>query len=290
MNERRPVATLMVVLCLLPGVGYLAAFFGLPLVRVLIGSFRNNDPAGPAFTLDNWITLATSPVYLEGVVYSIWLSLAPTVLGLIVALPLSAMMQANEKSRKLFGTFYRIPLVVPGIVAAFIVLVILDRGGMASRLLTPLGLSLPRLVRDEWSIGAILALSWKSIPFMTLIISGAMAAISVDVLAAARTLGASRWTILRRIQLPLAQPGITAAILLTFITSLGSFVVPRLLGPAYPMPLSMHMYKEGFENGNWPMVYAMGTLLSAVAIVILLIYYGILGSLGRSDAALQVKG
>ena len=60
--------------------------------------------------------------------------------SLIISLPLSALMQANETSRNLFGTLYRIPLVVPGIVAGFLVLVILDRGGMASRLATPLRL------------------------------------------------------------------------------------------------------------------------------------------------------
>ena len=141
---------------------------------------------------------------------------------------------------------------------------------------------MPRLVRDEWGMGAIIASAWKTIPFMTLIISGAMAAINKDILSAARTLGASRLTILWRVQLPMAQPGITAAVLLSFIGSLGSFVIPSLLGPTYPLPLSVHMFEQGFKNGNWPMVYAMGTLLSVVAIAVLLAYYAIIGSLGRT--------
>ena len=65
---------------------------------------------------------------------------------------------------------------------------------------------------------------------------------------------------------------------------MGSFVIPNLLGPTYPLPLSVHMYTEGFEQGNWPLVYAIGTLLSAVAIAVLLIYYAIIGSLGRQAA------
>jgi putative spermidine/putrescine transport system permease protein len=177
---------------------------------------------------------------------------------------------------------------VPGIVAAFLVLVVLDRGGMVSRLLTPLGIPLPRLVRDQWGIGAIIATCWKNVPFMTLIISGAMASINRDLLSAAQTLGAGRLTVLLRVQLPLAQPGITAAVLLTFVSSLGSFVIPNLLGPAYPLPLSVHMYAQGFQQGNWPLVYAMGTLLSVVAIAVLLLYYAIIGSLGNSAA--RAKG
>ncbi len=276
----------ILLLCLLPGVGYLLLFFGLPLLRVFVGSV--SDPAAQTFTLSlaAWRNLFSNPVYIDGLWFSLWLGLAPTFVSLLVSIPLSALMQANAHSRQFFGALYRIPLVVPGIVAGFLILVVLDRGGTASRLLTPFGWSLPRLVRDDWGLGVIIASSWKSIPFMTLIISGSMASINADVLSAARTLGARPMTVLLRVQLPLAQPGITAAVLLTFISSLGTFVLPSLLGPSYPLPLSVQMYTEGFENGNWTMVYAMGTLLSAVAIGVLLAYYALIGSLGRSHAPL----
>jgi putative spermidine/putrescine transport system permease protein len=281
MSERK-VRTSTLLLCLLPGVGYLLALFGLPLARVVYGSFTSTLPGQSGLGLATWQALFSNPVYMDGLWFSLWLGIAPTMVSLVISLPLSALMQANAASQKLFGTLYKIPLVVPGIVAGFLVLIVLDRGGMASRLATPLGLSIPRLVRDDLGLGAIIASAWKTVPFMTLIIAGAMAAISKDVLAAARTLGASQLTILWRIQLPLAQPGITAAILLSFIGSLGSYVIPSLLGPAYPLPLSVHMFAEGFQKGNWPMVYAMGTLLSVMAVAVLLAYYTIIGSLGRS--------
>ncbi|TCL68124.1 ABC transporter permease [Rhizobium sp. BK251] len=284
MNHTARAQTLALALCLLPGVGYLLLFFGLPLVRVLAGSFVSPGENAPLFTLEVWHTLLTTPVYLDGLRFSLWLAIAPTVLSLLISLPLAALMQANETSRKLFGALYRIPLVVPGIIAAFLVLIMLDRGGMVARVLAPLGITLPKLVRDSWGIGAIIASSWKNIPFMTLIIAGAMASINKDVLAAARTLGANRLVILWRVQLPLAQPGITAAVLLTFISSIGSFVIPNLVGPTYPLPLSVQMYTEGFQNGNWPLVYAMGTLLSIVAIIVLLLYYAVLGSMNKSSS------
>lgn len=285
MNASGRVRLSTLLLCLTPGVGYLLVFFGLPLVRVVLGSFSGRGPDASAFTLDAWVSLFANPVYRDGVWFSLWLGIAPTAASLVVSLPLAALMQANRTSRKLFGTLYRIPLVVPGIVAAFLVLVML----MVARLLTPLGLTPPKVVRDPWGIGVILASSWKNIPFMTLIISGAMAAISADVLSAARTLGASRLTVLWRIQLPLAQPGITAAVLLTFIGSLGSFVVPNLLGPPYPLPLSLHMYSEGFQKGNWPLVYAMGTLLSVMAIAVLLAYYLVIGFAGRDGKTKEAR-
>lgn len=280
MNKKRS-NPLILGLLLLPGFGYLLALFGLPLVRVVFGSFTSRAGGVTRLTLDTWGQVLSNPVFIDGLWFSLWLAAAPTLLSLFIALPLSALIQANETSRNFFGTLYKIPLVVPGIVAGFLVLIVLDRGGMAARLLTPLGIGLPKLVRDHFGFGVVIASCWKSVPFMTLIIAGAMGAIRKDILAAARTLGAGWRVVLFRIQLPLARPGITAAVLLTFIGSVGSYVTPRLLGPNYPRPLSILMYEEGFQNGNWPLVYAMGTLLSGVAVLVLLAYYAVAGSLDR---------
>lgn len=292
MSENRVVPAWMTGLFLLPGIGFLATFFGMPLVRVIWGSFRADTGlgGGPApFTLENWARLFGDKVFFDGLMFSLWLGIAPTVVSLAVALPLAALIQANGKTQRLARTLYRIPLVVPGIIAGFMVLVIFDLGGTAYRIANLVGLPLPRLVRDPAAIGVIIASCWKTIPFMTLIIAGAMAAINAEVLDAARSLGARRLTVLWRIQIPLSRAGITAAVLLSFIGSLGSFVVPRLLGPSYPLPLSIHMYQSGFGEGDWNLVYAMGTLLSVVSILVLLAYYATLGGLTRMRAAREGK-
>ena len=108
---------------------------------------------------------------------------------------------------------------------------------------------------------------------MTLIIGGSIASIQKDVVHAARTLGASPLAAFLRIEVPLALPGISAATLLSFIGGMGAFAVPNLLGPVYPLPLSIHMYVNAFERNDWGLVYAMGTTLSAVACLVLLAYY-----------------
>src|SRR5262249_42629195 len=79
-----------ILLYLLPGVGYLLLFFGLPLLRVVAGSFSSGDPGAPIFSLDAWATLLTTPVYLDGLRFSIWLAIAPTLLSLLISLPLAA--------------------------------------------------------------------------------------------------------------------------------------------------------------------------------------------------------
>ncbi|MEI6098253.1 MAG: ABC transporter permease [Alphaproteobacteria bacterium] len=274
-------ATLWILL--VPGVGYLVLFFGLPLVLALLtslgmGTIGTND----GFTLRHYAELFSDSVYRDGIRYSLYISVVPTLVSLAVALPLAVALQSTFPGKKLFLTLYKVPLVVPGIVAAFIVMILFDRGGEMSRLLKPLGLSLPKLVRDDWSLGVIIALAWKSIPFMTLIIGGALASIPVDLAAAARSLGASRLTVFWQIELPLSLPGITAAVLLVFVGSTGAFAVPSLLGPIYPKPLSVWMYEAAYQKNDWGLATAMGIVMSAIACAVLLAYYRVTHGLRRA--------
>lgn len=279
----RRASHMTVAVLLAPGAGYLILLFGLPLALALLASFgiltRGHD-GGP--TLDFYRQLFTTPAYVDGLVFSTYLAVVPTVVSLAISLPLAVALAQSFPGRRLFLALNKVPLVVPGIVAAFIVMTLFDRGGTAARVLAPLGLDLPKLVRDDWAVGVIIATVWKTIPFMTLIIGGALAAIGRDTVLAARTLGAGPVATFWRIQVPLAMPGITAATLLSFIGGMGAYAVPNLLGPVYPLPLSVHMYVQAFERSNWGLVAAMGTTLSAISVVVLLAYYRVTRSLRRA--------
>lgn len=266
-------------LLLTTGVGYLLFFFGLPLFLALLGGFEIYN-AGDAVAFD-WQRASVEPYrelfstrqYREGLYFTLYIATTSTLVSLLISLPLAALLQQNFVGKKVFNAIYKVPLVVPSIVAAFLVLTMMDRGGIAPRLAERVSLELPKMVRDRWAIGVLLAMVWKSIPFMTLIIGGSMSGINRDILLAARTLGAKPLIVFWRVQVPLALPGISAATLLVFIGGMGAFAVPNLLGPIYPLPLSVHMYDNAFEFNEWGLVSAMGTLISVVSSVVLLLYY-----------------
>ncbi|MCB1501308.1 MAG: ABC transporter permease [Bauldia sp.] len=279
MRSRR----LVLLMLLAPGAGYLLLFFGLPLALAFLSSLGiGTIGADSAFTFRHYVELFTSSVYRDGIAFSVYISLAPTIVSLAIAIPLAVALQASFPGKRLFAVLYKIPLVVPAIVAAFVVMILFDRGGMLSRMLLPFGLQLPKLVRDDFAIGVIIAMAWKAVPFMALIIAGALATVPGDLKAAARTLGAGRLATFLRVELPLALPGITAAALLVFVSSTGAFAVPSLLGPIYPRPLSIWMYEEAMHENNWGLASAMGIVLSAVACVILVAYYRLTTSVHRS--------
>jgi putative spermidine/putrescine transport system permease protein len=268
-------------LLLVPGIGYLALFFGAPLVWALLGSFQLDDGS---FTTEWYGNIVTRNTMLRGLRASIYYGVAPVVLTLVASVILALLLRRSFLGRRLFNGLYKLPLAVPGIIVSLMVLVVAERGGFLDRLMMPFGLAMPKLVRDEWGIGVILASSWKQIPFMTLIIAGAYSAIPEDVSHAARSVGASRWQSFLFVETPLAMPGITAAILLTFISSMGSYDIPALIGPANPRPLSVLMVAE-FNEGRFGQVFAMGMVLSAFAVMVLLAYYALTSHVGlRRDA------
>ena len=266
-------------LLLAPGVGYLLVFFGSPLLSALIGSFRLEDGS---FTLSLYERIFTRPSMIRGLTTSIYYGVMPVIVSLVVSVPLALLIRKSFLGRKLFSGLYKLPMAVPGIIVGLMVIVVFERGGFMDRLFSPVGIALPKLVRDDWGIGVIIASVWKQIPFMTLIITSAFAAIPEDIRYASRTLGASRLKTFLFVEVPLAMPGITAAILLTFIGSMGSYAIPDIVGPPTARPLSVLMVQE-FKQGRFNQVYAIGMVLSTFAILVLIAYYTLTSRIGVSQ-------
>ncbi len=258
---------------LLPGIGFLAVLFAGPLVFSLLGSFGLGSGLG-GFTLEHYAQVFQRRVLLQGLAMSVYYGVAPVLLTVVIAIGLALLLRRPFRGRTLFNGLYKLPMAVPGIIAALIVMTLAERGGLLDRVAAPLGLVMPRLIRDPWGIGVILTSVWKQLPFMTLVITGAFAAIPQDVTDASRSLGAGRWATLLKVEIPLAMPGISAAVLLTFIGSMGSFAIPDLVGPPTPRPLAVHMISE-FGDGNLGLVYAIGMVLSGFAVAVLLGYYAL---------------
>jgi putative spermidine/putrescine transport system permease protein len=261
-----------------PGLLYLAIFFAAPLITSLLASF-GFDGSGQGFTARYYAKMWSTNTMLYGLRTSIYYGIAPTLTTLVISIGLALLLRRHFYGRALFNGLYKIPMAVPGIIVALMVLTLAERGGFFDRLAAPMGITLPKMVRDEWGIGVIAATTWKQIPFMTLVITGAFAAIPEELAHASRSLGASRMRTFIFIELPLALPGITAAVLLTFIGSMGSYAIPDLIGPPSPRPLSVLMLSE-FGQGNFNQVYAIGMVLSLFAIAVLLLYYWLTSGLG----------
>lgn len=180
----------------------------------------------------------------------IWISLKTAItatiitffLGIIIA---RGMLGYQGKFKGLLEGILTAPLVLPPTVVGFLLLLLLGKNGFLGQLLDALGI---RLIFSWYA--TVIASSVVAFPLMYKTALGAFRQIDGNLIACARTLGASEWTIFWRILLPLAKPGLIAGTLLTFARALGEFGATLMLAGAIPgktetIPIAIFLAAEG---------------------------------------------
>lgn len=209
----------------LPAGMFLLAFFVVPLAYVTFLSFTE-----PTWGIGNYRDLVRSRLFLATLANTFWMASIVTGLSLILAYPL-AYVAATSK-----GTVGRTILLVVALsfwtsylVRTYAWMVILGVQGPLPALIAVFGYSPPpRLLFTNFA--ATLGMTHGLIPFMTMALFAVMKRIDPKLLDAAGSLGARPWRVFWHIYLPLSAPGIVNGITLVFITCLGFYVMPVLLG------------------------------------------------------------
>ncbi|NED95605.1 ABC transporter permease [Phytoactinopolyspora alkaliphila] len=145
--------------------------------------------------------------------------------------------------------------------------VLLQDQGMINNTLSTLGLPSLSLIRNV--TGVVIGMAHVMLPFAVLPLYAAMRRIDRRLVDAAVACGASRRAAWRQVYLPLSLPGIVAASVLVFILSLGFFITPQLLGSPRNALLSQLIYMNVTQVGDNTTASALGVLLVAVTLLLL---------------------
>jgi putative spermidine/putrescine transport system permease protein len=245
---------LAIVLLLLPAVGYVTLFLTAVLGMMLfqsIGlfSFSSATKVG----IDSWVQVLSDRQTWDSFWYSIRIAGVSALGTLVLAYPLALYLRRGFFAKGLTNTILRIPLFVPGLVAAFLILNILSFHGIFNEVLLQLGvISAPiRVTHDASGIIVIAIQIWKNIPFQTIILSAVLVNIPADLEAAARNLGAGPFAVFRHVVFPLSMPGVITGVVLIFIAVFGDFAINSIAGPVYPVSLAIRMYLLAHTFGEW---------------------------------------
>jgi len=272
-------------LLLAPGVGLLALAMTIPVEQLVLGSFDlTGIGTGGAFTLANYVEALTNPLLRGSLIFSLEIALATAALSTAAAALFATLLMIELPGKRFLAMLYKVPLVVPSVVAAFLVVTMIGPGGMAARAFAHAGLAWPQLIHDRQGLGVIIVLLWHYVPISTLIVTAVIVSVPADVIDAARTLGASPRVVVARIILPLTAPGLSAAALITFIDSFGALAIPYLIGPPYPQTVAVMMTREFLRRAHWGVASALGMLMCLTTVVVLFFYYRLLLRLRRSRA------
>ncbi len=232
--------------------------------------FTSQGTAGREF----WVSLG----------FSLWVSLASTILSAIGALFLATLLNRRPSNFDTFALNWN--LAFPHLVWGVFMLLLLLQSGLLARWAGALGLiqtpaDFPVLVRDRYGFGIIITYLGKEIPFLTLLILALLRTQSDGYLLVAENLGANAWQRFLLVTLPLVRPALVSGSLLVFAYIFGAYEVPALLGVRYPRTLPV-LALESFTN---PDLRARAEGM-AISLIIAFIVLGIAG-FARAKEELQ---
>jgi putative spermidine/putrescine transport system permease protein len=155
-------------------------------------------------------------------------------------------------------------------IAAWIVL--LQNNGLVNRFFMWLGVTdtpIPLLFNR---VGVIIAMVHILLPFAILPLYSVMKSVPPNYLRAAISLGSAPFSAFLRVYLPQTYPGVAAGGLLVFITSIGYYVTPALLGGPSDQMLSYYVAQYTNVEVNWGMACALGGVLLTTTLILYAVY------------------
>jgi len=227
-QERLPLPALLLA-------GLAIAFFALPFVGLLW-----KTPWGNAWSI------LTSDSALTALRLSLWCALWATLAAVVFGVPLAWLLaRVSFPGRGLVRALCILSMVLPPVVAGVALFYSLGRRGLLGQYLDRwFGFTLPFT-----TVGVVVAQTFVAMPFLVITVEAAFRQLDTRFEDAARTLGASRWYVFRRVTLPAIRPGLIAGAVLAWARALGEFGATITFAGNFPgrtqtMPLAIYLTNE----------------------------------------------
>ncbi len=255
--------------------------FVAPVANLLVLSFQKAEGTGAllgGFTTETWTTVLQDMFYLHLILNSIATSLVITVLTLVTSYPIALYLHRSRGSwRNVLLVLVISPLLLSAVVRTYGWIAILSDQGVVNRTLMFFGMTSPiRLVFNM--TGVVIGLTEILMPYMILALLAGFGHLDRQAEEAALTLGATPFTVFRRIILPLSLPGIALGSLLCFVLAVSSFITPKLLGGGRVFLLATEIYDQAIVSLNWPVAATLSGVILIIFGTALLFYTRLLKS------------
>jgi putative spermidine/putrescine transport system permease protein len=196
---------------------------------------------------------------------TIWIGIQVTVLSIAVGLPY-AMVMASSKgwARHLLLAAVLIPMWTSVLVRTASWFLMLQDQGLINNALIGLGITDHPLSMLFNRTGVLIAMTHQSLPLMVLPIYSVLISVPKNLMPAAASLGASPLRAFWRVLLPLSFRGVVSGSLLVFMTAVGYYIVPALVGGPTDQLISSMIAYYATGTANWQMAAALGLILFAI--------------------------
>jgi putative spermidine/putrescine transport system permease protein len=230
--------------------------------------------AGP---FDAYRRLLSNPWFYRSFGFSLYVGFVSASVSTAIGTVLAYLIWGLPLKTQRYSIIYKIPLILPHIAVAFIVLILFSRSGILSSILYNAGLTqsqqdFPSILFGGNGLGIIIAYIFKEVPFVVLLVSGILKKFDPRHIHTAVMLGASRTSIFFRIVVPFLMPVINTTFIILFLYSFGAFDIPYILSESRPEMLSIYVFNLYFKRDLINRPYAMAVLVMMLAFSTLFIF------------------
>jgi len=269
------------IICILPLVLFLLFFTLVPIIRIIVLSFRTLESS---FTLAHYKDLFAQGAFRQAFFNTLVIAFFSLTLEVGLGLILALILVKNFKAIRFLRPIFILPLAIPTAVVGVIMSYLFSSAGWINRLLVDLGLVGSPIY---WMSGGAkslimvaLADCWKVTPLVMLILLAGLESIDKSLYKAARIDGAGSFYIFRRITLPLLMPAITAAVIIRGIDAFRIFALPLILMGQNLKVLGTYAYLEYAEFNNPYASAASSVVLLVMILTAVLFYIKVVGKRG----------
>ncbi|WP_210493285.1 ABC transporter permease [Microvirga antarctica] len=253
-----------------PALAMIAALFLYPLGFSLVSAFT---VPGGGFSLTHFEKAID--LYSTDILFTLFIVILSTLLTAAISIAIAGALTLGETPWLIASLrfLYRWPLFIPFIVAAQCMRTFLAKNGLMNNSLVAMGVLEPLQTTSflDWR-GIVITFVWKQVPFVTLMLAGAMASIDRATIEAGRNLGASRLRVLFEIVLPQVTQTLLVGLVLSFVTMLSVLSVPMMVAGSQPTMMTVDMAFRINSYGDYATANALGVISYAIAGAVAWIY------------------
>ncbi len=256
---------------------WMIVFTVVPLIIIGVFAFTSEETGG--FTLSNLMEMT---IYIPALWRSIVYAVITTVVCLVVGFPAAYIIsRLPEEKQSTFVMLLMLPMWINFILRTYAWMNILDTNGFINQILGFFGIGPVKMLNTSGAV--ILGMIYNNLPFMILPLYSVMTKIDKSVIEAAQDLGCSQSGVIRKVIIPLAIPGISSGITMVFVPSVSTFIISRMLSGSNIILIGDLIEQQFVGQVYEPYV---GSALSLVLMVIVLIIIGVFNQFGGEDAVI----
>lgn len=241
----------------------------IPLFMILMYAITKsgNSLLSVTFTLENFEKIA-DPVYISVFLKSIKLGIITVAICLVFGYALALVItRFSEKVQSILILVVTIPTWINMLIRTYAWISILSDNGLINILLQKLNIDPVSMMYTDFSV--ILGLTCNFMPFMIIPIHTSLSKMDKSLIEASYDLGANALQTFRRITLKLSIPGVLNGVIMVFLLSISTFVIPKLLGGGQYVLIGNLIENQFISVGDWNFGSAISLILATIILFVI---------------------